>query len=69
MWKMKTGTGVYKIVWDKNLLNGLGDIRVENVNLLNLYWQPGVKKIQKSRYFFQTEMVEKEVLLQQYRQA
>lgn len=69
MWqKMKTGTGVYKIVWDKNLLNGLGDIRVENVNLLNLYWQPGVKKIQKSRYFFQTEMVEKEVLLQQYPQ-
>lgn len=69
MWqKMKTGTGVYKIVWDKNMLNGLGDIRVENVNLLNLYWQPGITDIQRSRYFFQTEMVEKEVLLQKYPQ-
>lgn len=69
MWqKMKTGTGVYKVVWDKNLLNGLGDIRVENVNLLNLYWQPGITDIQKSRYFFQTEMIEKEVLMQKYPQ-
>ena len=64
--KMKTGTGVYKVVWDSKMLNGLGDIRVENVNLLNLYWQPGVSEIQKSRYFFQTEMVEKEVLYQTY---
>ena len=28
MWqKIKTGTGVYKIIWDKSKLNGLGDIR------------------------------------------
>lgn len=67
MWqKMKTGTGAYKIVWDSKLLGGLGDIRVERVNLLNLYWQPGITDIQQSRYFFQTEMVEKEVLLQKY---
>ena len=52
MWqKMKTGTGAYKIVWDSTLLNGLGDIRVERVNLLNLYWQPGITDIQQSRYF------------------
>lgn len=38
MWqKMKTGTGVYKVIWDKNKLNGLGDISIECVNLLNLY--------------------------------
>ena len=64
--KLKTGTGCYKVVWDKNLLNGLGDIRIEKVNLLNIYWQPGITDIQRSRYFFQTEMVEKEVLLQKY---
>lgn len=67
MWqKMKTGTAAYKIVWDKNMLSGLGDIRVERVNLLNLYWQPGITDIQRSRYFFQTELVEKEVLKQRY---
>lgn len=67
MWqKMKTGTGVYKVVWDQNLLNGLGDIRIDRVNLLNLYWEPGITDIQKSRYLFQTELVDKEALLEQY---
>lgn len=67
MWqKLKTGTGVYKIVWSKNKLNGLGDISVENVNLLNIYWEPGVTDIQQSRFFFHTELRDKEVLVEQY---
>lgn len=67
MWqKMKTGTGCYKVVWDQNMLNGLGDILVENVSLLNLYWEPGIKNIQKSRYFFQTRLVDKDILRQMY---
>lgn len=64
--KMKTGTGCYKVVWDQNMLNGLGDILVENVNLLNLFWEPGIKDIQKSRYFFQTRLVDKDILRQMY---
>lgn len=67
MWqKLKTGTGVYKIVWSKNKLNGLGDISVENVNLLNIYWEPGVTDIQQSRFLFHTELRDKEVLVEQY---
>lgn len=69
MWqKLKTGTGVYKIVWDKNKLNGLGDIGIERVNLLNIYWEPGVTDIQRSRYFFHTELCDKDVLEQKYPQ-
>lgn len=67
MWqKLKTGTGVYKVVWDKGKLNGLGDINIERVNLLNIYWEPGVTDIQKSRYFFHTELSDKDVLEQRY---
>lgn len=67
MWqKMKTGTGVYKVVWDKNKLHGLGDISVECASLLNLYWEPGVSDIQKSRYFFHTELCDKDLLEQRY---
>lgn len=67
MWqKMKTGTGVYKVVWDKNKLNGLGDIRVEQINLLNVFWEPGVTDIQKSRYFFHTELASKDQLRERY---
>ena len=69
MWqKLKTGTGCYKMVWDKSKLNGLGDIHVEKVNLLNVYWEPGVTDIQRSRYFFHTELCDKDVLEERYPQ-
>ena len=67
MWqKLKTGTGCYKVIWDKEKLNGLGDIAVERVNLLNIYWEPGVTDIQKSRYFFHTELVDKDILQERH---
>lgn len=67
MWqKIKSGTGVYKIIWDKSKLNGLGDIAVERVNLLNIYWEPGITDIQRSRYFFHTELWDKDILEQLY---
>ena len=64
--KLKTGTGGYKVVWDVSKLNGLGDIAVEKVNLLNIYWEPGVSDIQRSRYLFHTELMDKDLLEQQY---
>ena len=67
MWqKLRTGTGVYKVVWDKNKLNGLGDITIEKANLLNIYWEPGIADIQKSRYFFHTELADKDILEEMY---
>ena len=64
--KIKSGTGVYKVVWDKGKLNGLGDITINKVNLLNLYWEPGITDIQRSRYFFHTELMDKDLLEEQY---
>lgn len=67
MWqKLKTGTGAYKIVWAKHKLNGLGDIAVENVNLLNIYWEPGITDIQRSRYLFHTELVDRDLLVERH---
>lgn len=67
MWsKMKFGTAAYKVVWDKNIENGLGDIRVDRLNLLNVFWEPGIEKIQQSRYIFQTELVDKDILRKKY---
>ena len=69
MWqKLKTGTGCYKVVWDTSKLNGLGDIHVEKVNLLNVYWEPGVTDIQRSRYLFHTELCDKDLLEERYPQ-
>ena len=67
MWqKTKTGTAAYKIIWDTRKLNGLGDISITCVNLLDLYWQPEVKDIQKSRFFFHVEMMDKAVLIEEH---
>lgn len=46
--KIKSGTGVYKVVWDTGKLNGLGDITISKVNLLNLYWEPGQQSVRLS---------------------
>lgn len=69
MWqKLKTGTGVYKVFWDKDKFNGLGDISVVRCNLLNLYWEPGITDIQRSRYIFHTELRDNDELREQYPQ-
>ena len=67
MWqKLKTGTGVYKIVWDESKHDGRGDIAIVKTNLLNIYWEPGITDIQESRYVFHTELWDTDVLEEQY---
>lgn len=69
MWqKLKTGTGIYKIFWDADKLNGLGDIAIERVDLLNVFWEPGVSDIQDSRYFFHTRLEDNDELVRRYPQ-
>lgn len=67
--KLKTGTGVYKVLWDASKLNGLGDIEIAKCNLLNLYWEPGVTDIQQSRYFFSTELMDTDLIEEMYPQT
>ena len=70
MWqKLKIGTGCYKVVWDGNKLGGLGDITVTRANLLNLFWEPGKSDIQQSRYVFQTELADRDLVEEAYPQC
>lgn len=64
--KLKTGTAVYKIFWDTTKENGLGDIGIEAVDILNLFWEPGVRHIQKSPHLFHVELVNREELEARY---
>ena len=66
--KLKTGTGVYKVVWDASRLHGLGDVAICAVDLLNLFWEPGVTDIQDSRYFFHTALEDNEQLEERWPQ-
>ncbi len=64
--KLKTGTGVYGIFWNPELQNGLGDIEVKKVGLLNLAWEPSIDNIQDSKYLFYTYYMDKEAFIEQY---
>ena len=66
--KLKTGTAAYRVVWDPDRHGGLGDIAVERVDLLNLFWEPGADDIQKSRFVFHTHLEDEEALCEQYPQ-
>ena len=48
-YKLKTGTCVYGVFWDSSKNNGLGDIDVRSIDILNLFWEPGITNIQKSQ--------------------
>ena len=64
--KLKGGTAIYGVFWDKSMHNGLGDVAVRAVDPLKLYWQPGKEKLQDSRNVFLIEMVDNETLEEQY---
>ena len=67
-YKLKFGTGVYGVFWDNTLLNGLGDITIRKVDVLSLYWEAGITDIQKSRNVFHIELMDNDVLEDQYPQ-
>ena len=60
--KIKTGTGIYKITWDRTKQNGLGDISIMRRNMLQVFWEPGIEDIQASKYFFDVEEYDRETL-------
>ena len=68
-YKIKQGTGVYGVFWDSSKLNGMGDISVKQIDILNLYWEPAVRDIQKSKNLFITEAVDNDILEEMYPQT
>lgn len=64
--KLIQGTGIYGIFWDKDKLNGLGDIAIRKMDALNIFCEPGITDIQASRHVFTTEMVDLDLLQEQY---
>lgn len=68
-YKLKTGTAVYGVFWNAGKENGLGDVEISNCDILNLFWEPGIRNIQDSRYVFYVSLVDNEVLEEQYSQT
>ena len=67
-YKLKMGTGIYGVFWDKSKMNGLGDISIRKIDLINLFWESGIMDIQKSRNLFHVELADNDLLVQSYPQ-
>ena len=67
-YKLKAGTGIYGVFWDKEKMNGLGDITIKKVDIINLFWESGITDIQRSRNLFHVELADNDLLLGAYPQ-
>ena len=56
--KLKQGTGVKGVFWDPEQRGGVGEIAIRPMNLLMLYWEPGVDDIQASPHFFSLSLAD-----------
>ncbi len=66
MYKLKNGTSCYAVLWNAQADNGRGDIEVAQIDMLNLFWEPGVRSLQDSRNVFHVRIVDNDVLLEEY---
>lgn len=64
--KLTEGTACYGVFWDKDKLNGLGDVAISKINLLNMFWEPGITNLQDSRHLFLCELQDNDLLEQMY---
>jgi len=64
--KLIKGTGVVCVSWDPDKSNGIGDVSVSRVDILNCYWDPAVDDIQQSRNFFCVALEDNKQLEEEY---
>lgn len=64
--KLRQGTGIYGVFWDNAKENGLGDVSIKSIDVLNFYFEPGIKDIQDSKNIFLTTLVDNDELKSVY---
>lgn len=67
-YKLKHGVCAYGAFWNSSLENGLGDIDIRDIDLLKLFWEPGITDIQSSRHLFVVDYVDQDILEETYPQ-
>ena len=66
---LKHGGSVQGVFWDGSKHNGLGDVNVRKIDIINLFWEPGITDLQESTNLFNTELVSNAMLEQKYPQC
>lgn len=67
-YKLKHGVVAKGVFWNTELENGLGDIDIRFMDILNIFWEPGITDLQKSRNLFVIDLRDNDLLEQEYPQ-
>ena len=67
-YKLKHGVAAKGVFWNKELENGLGDIDIRFIDMLNIFWEPGITDLQDSRNLFIVSLRDNDLLEKEYPQ-
>lgn len=62
---LKHGTAAYGVFWNPHK-DVIGDISIQAIDLLRIYWEPGITDIQRSRNLFILDLVDTDLLEERY---
>ena len=67
-YKLKHGAVCYGVFWDSSLENGIGDISITQLDILNIFWKPGIRDIQDTPHLFIVSFADEDDLKRKYPQ-
>ena len=67
-YKLKHGVSAKGVFWNTELGDGLGDVDTQFIDILNIFWQPGITDIQASRNLFIVSLKDNDLLEMEYPQ-
>ncbi len=67
-YKLKHGVVAKGVFWNTELEEGLGDIDTQFIDILNIFWEPGITNLQASRNLFIVSLKDNDLLEQEYPQ-
>ena len=67
-YKLKHGVVAKGVFWNTELEEGLGDIDTQFIDMLNVFWEPGITNLQSSRNLFIVSLKDNDLLESEYPQ-
>lgn len=67
-YKLKHGVVAKGVFWNTELEEGLGDVDTQFIDMLNIFWEPGITDLQASRNLFIVSLKDNDLLEAEYPQ-
>ena len=67
-YKLKHGVAAKGVFWNTELEEGLGDVDTQFIDMLNIFYEPGITNIQSSRDLFIVSLKDNDLLKKEYPQ-